>query len=79
MNCPNCKIELIDNEQQGLEVDYCPACQGVWLDSRQLDRFIAPPTMAKASIRIPSVSSQKQDNFEIIYDGSETLRPMKTG
>jgi hypothetical protein len=40
MNCPVCAVELKIYERQGIEVDYCPQCQGVWLDRGELDRII---------------------------------------
>ena len=27
-------------ERQGVEVDYCPRCRGVWLDRGELDKII---------------------------------------
>lgn len=27
-------------ERQGIEIDYCPACRGVWLDKGELDKII---------------------------------------
>lgn len=27
-------------ERQGIEVDYCPKCRGVWLDRGELDKII---------------------------------------
>jgi Zn-finger nucleic acid-binding protein len=41
------------SERQGIEIDYCPQCRGVWLDRGELDKIIertnketAPPTAA---------------------------------
>jgi Zn-finger nucleic acid-binding protein len=34
-------------ERQGIEIDYCPKCRGVWLDRGELDKIIdraAQPT-----------------------------------
>jgi len=28
-------------ERQGIEIDYCPKCRGVWLDRGELDKLIA--------------------------------------
>jgi Zn-finger nucleic acid-binding protein len=28
------------NERQGVEIDYCPKCRGVWLDRGELDKLI---------------------------------------
>jgi len=27
-------------ERQGVEIDYCPECRGVWLDRGELDKII---------------------------------------
>ena len=40
MNCPVCHIELKMTERQGVEIDYCPDCRGVWLDRGELDKLI---------------------------------------
>lgn len=40
MNCPNCNVNLIMSERQGIEIDYCPQCRGVWLDRGELDKII---------------------------------------
>ncbi len=29
------------SERQGIEIDYCPQCRGVWLDRGELDKLIA--------------------------------------
>jgi len=28
------------SERQGIEIDYCPKCRGVWLDRGELDKII---------------------------------------
>ena len=40
MKCPNCNETLIMADRQGVEIDYCPACRGVWLDRGELDKII---------------------------------------
>lgn len=41
MKCPTCKDpELVMSERQGIEIDYCPSCRGVWLDRGELDKII---------------------------------------
>lgn len=41
MLCPACKtVELAMAERQGIEIDYCPTCRGVWLDRGELDKII---------------------------------------
>lgn len=40
MECPVCKTKLLMSEKQGIEIDYCPDCRGVWLDRGELDKII---------------------------------------
>lgn len=40
MTCPNCNETLVMTERQGVEIDYCPKCRGVWLDKGELDKII---------------------------------------
>jgi Zn-finger nucleic acid-binding protein len=40
MNCPHCNVPLTMSERQGVEIDYCPRCRGVWLDRGELDKIL---------------------------------------
>lgn len=40
MNCPVDNELLQMTERQGVEVDYCPRCRGVWLDRGELDKIL---------------------------------------
>ena len=40
MLCPNCRVDLVMSERQGVEIDYCPRCRGVWLDRGELDKIL---------------------------------------
>lgn len=40
MKCPNCNVPLTMSERQGIEIDYCPQCRGIWLDRGELDKII---------------------------------------
>lgn len=41
MLCPVCKnVNLAMTDRQGIEIDYCPSCRGIWLDRGELDRLI---------------------------------------
>ncbi|TCT02613.1 zf-TFIIB domain-containing protein [Aquabacter spiritensis] len=61
MPCPVCKLPLVMSERQGVEIDYCPQCRGVWLDRGELDKIIdrserdgAPPQPAAPFVPPPS-------------------------
>ena len=66
MPCPVCKVPLVMSERQGVEIDYCPQCRGVWLDRGELDKIIernsqeqvasAPPPPAAPAPQAPPPS-----------------------
>ncbi len=67
MKCPHCaEATLVMSERQGIEIDYCPQCRGVWLDRGELDKLIersasvAPPAMAAQPAQAPQ---QRRPDF----------------
>ena len=41
MRCPVCDDQqLAISSREGVEIDYCPQCRGVWLDRGELDKII---------------------------------------
>ena len=40
MRCPTDDTPLAISDRQGIEIDYCPECRGVWLDRGELDKLI---------------------------------------
>lgn len=40
MNCPVCSLPLKMSDRNGIEIDYCEKCRGVWLDRGELDKII---------------------------------------
>lgn len=40
MKCPVDGADLAMSDRQGIEIDYCPQCRGVWLDRGELDKII---------------------------------------
>ncbi len=41
MYCPMCReVALVMADRNGIEIDYCPQCRGVWLDRGELDKII---------------------------------------
>jgi len=37
MKCPKCGMDLLGMEYQGVKVDKCSGCSGVWLDAGELE------------------------------------------
>jgi hypothetical protein len=62
MKCPACNVDLVMAERQGIEIDYCPKCRGVWLDRGELDKIIE---------RSPSETPQRSSR-ESGYDRSDS-------
>ena len=71
MLCPIDRTPLTMSERQGIEIDYCPTCRGVWLDRGELDKIIersaadlapAPPPAA------PQPQSQPRHQRETYRD-----------
>jgi Zn-finger nucleic acid-binding protein len=40
MNCPVCDVTLSISSREGVEIDFCPQCRGVWLDRGELDMIV---------------------------------------
>ena len=40
MKCPVCDTHLRAAEREGVEIDYCPLCHGVWLAQGELEHII---------------------------------------
>lgn len=58
MPCPVCKIPLVMSDRQGVEIDYCQQCRGVWLDRGELDKIIE--RSASEGIQAPSPAPMMQ-------------------
>jgi Zn-finger nucleic acid-binding protein len=43
------------SDRQGIEIDYCPSCRGVWLDRGELDKIIERAALQAASPVVPGV------------------------
>src|SRR3546814_3870933 len=51
MPCPVCKVPLVMSDRQGVEIDYCPQCRGVWLDRGELDKIIERTRPVEAPVQ----------------------------
>lgn len=40
MDCPNCRVKMKDTQRQGVKIDYCASCRGIWLERGELDKII---------------------------------------
>ncbi len=58
MKCPVCtQVDLVMTDRQGVEIDYCPQCRGVWLDRGEMDKIIersaAPAAQQQQAMQQP--------------------------
>jgi Zn-finger nucleic acid-binding protein len=67
MECPSCKVNLVMTDRNGIEIDYCPNCRGVWLDRGELDKIIerSIPEVRTAPQNQPNVPNylDRQQNY----------------
>ena len=63
MNCPVDGTQLQMTDRQGIEIDYCPTCRGVWLDRGELDKLVdrsaAVSTRTEPAYREPARESAR--------------------
>jgi len=78
MKCPHCAdVTLLMAERQGIEVDYCPQCRGIWLDRGELDRLIdiaggsASPTLLSRQSPHAASAGRRRD-FDDSGHGGES-------
>jgi len=93
MDCPVCRdVKLAMTDRQGIEIDYCPQCRGVWLDRGELDKLIerasaeaAPPAPSRAAPPPPPPShdprgygeSQRQEHYKSDHYKSDHYKHKK--
>jgi len=71
MKCPTCPDStLVISDRQGVEIDYCPACRGIWLDRGELDKLLdraataATAPIATVAAAAPAPRAYQQPDFE---------------
>ncbi|TAL36246.1 MAG: recombination protein RecR [Phenylobacterium sp.] len=56
--CPACRVDLVMTDRQGIEIDYCPKCRGVWLDRGELDKIIERSAAYEAGSPLPQAAPE---------------------
>jgi Zn-finger nucleic acid-binding protein len=82
MNCPIDGSELRISDRQGIEIDYCPQCRGIWLDRGELDKLLdrnaqatqAGPTTREGA-RYDEPSRSYRDDDRRYRDDDRDRRP----
>lgn len=67
MQCPVCPDTMLAmTERQGIEIDYCQKCRGIWLDRGELDKLIersldaSSPSQSASPPQAPQQSYRQQ-------------------
>ena len=69
MKCPTCTdVTLSMTERNGIEIDYCSSCRGVWLDRGELDKIIEKSLAEKSE---PVAQLPRERVQEVIYRDSD--------
>ena len=73
MKCPVCDVTLVISSREGIEIDHCPQCRGVWLDRGELDKIIerAAPAVAGAGARDEPRYERERDRGRRDYDDDD--------
>jgi uncharacterized protein len=81
MNCPVDGSELRMTERQGIEIDYCPQCRGIWLDRGELDKVLERSAQSTYPDERQQVAPPQRDRYDDdrSYQGQEHGRKRKRG
>jgi uncharacterized protein len=86
MKCPSCPDSiLVMTDRQNVEIDYCPACRGIWLDRGELDKLLekasavasTPTTLAADTVRVGQHRSSNDFEDSDFRDGKRHIRGRK--
>jgi Zn-finger nucleic acid-binding protein len=73
INCPLCARPLEAVERQGVEIDHCPSCNGLWLDAGELDALIEREAVAalRQGERVLTAARRGKEYDHPVYDTDE--------
>ena len=77
MKCPNCDETLVMTERQGIEIDYCPKCRGVWLDKGELDKIIDKSSSSSSADDYPKQERYQEKRQDHYYKDSDKQYPYR--
>ena len=68
MQCPNDGQTLVMATREGIEIDYCPSCRGVWLDRGELDKIIERSSAAASPAGEPHAAPERRYDADDDHD-----------
>jgi Zn-finger nucleic acid-binding protein len=78
MNCPVCNEQLLISDKQGIEIDYCPKCRGIWLDRGELEKIIERSNSFQSENR-PQQKYNDDDDYHYKYKDKDYKYKKKKG
>ena len=80
MKCPVCPdATLLMSDRQGVEIDYCPSCRGVWLDRGELDKLVQlAANQAPAPVQQPAPAPATRSSRTQTPNAGQTLKTPTT-
>jgi len=67
MKCPHCNVTLVMSDKQGVEIDYCPECRGIWLDRGELEKIIERSAQSHTPTPRPHQTYSNEPRYEKQY------------
>ena len=65
MQCPKCRSEFETLRHEGIEVDRCPGCGGIWFDALEKERLASSAGGAELDAGDPRVGRRYNDMTNI--------------
>ncbi|MCU0476754.1 MAG: zf-TFIIB domain-containing protein [Anaerolineae bacterium] len=75
MKCPVDGTDLLMTTREGVEIDYCPKCRGIWLDRGELDKLIERAMRVEQSARAALDSDAPKAKRDQQYDDRRPQQP----
>lgn len=63
MQCPVCRSSMVILELDKVEIDFCPSCKGIWLDSGELELLTGSLSKSDESKWFKSVKSINEAKY----------------
>lgn len=79
MFCPKCNVDMRQARKEGVIIDVCPQCRGIWLDHGELEKIMheAQNVMVEYDELYNYYDGHKQKHKEYHYDNKHTPKHYK--
>jgi uncharacterized protein len=80
VNCPRCDTgQLAERIQDGIVVDHCERCRGIWLDRGELEKILAKVTHERASEATTRVKRNEDERIDEQQSSDQRGRQSRRG